>query len=270
MAAATTNGSAHRVKIVKFKRMPVMAVHPQEEMLAPSSEDHLKETSEPEVIAAEAVEKPSPEPVINLLSDDGANSSPFHYEQTNALMEMANRRPVMVNAMTALSHTYALPPLTAALPMDLLEKLAFDLGNSEPAAASSSLIEPESEHSSPTYTLLERVPHPVSPKPRPVQVVPVQMLPPVMSGHLIHAPEPVLHTHSSISNVHFPPLSHHHPHSPVRVRHYDSPDHVPGIPGRAWKDYPMFSEVPKTSFSCAAASYGYYADMETGCQVSLI
>lgn len=42
--------------------------------------------------------------------------------------------------------------------------------------------------------------------------------------------------------------------------------YVPGIPGHSWKDYPMFAEVPKTSFSCAHTSYGYYADVESGCQ----
>ncbi|KAI2802003.1 hypothetical protein BLOT_010195, partial [Blomia tropicalis] len=39
------------------------------------------------------------------------------------------------------------------------------------------------------------------------------------------------------------------------------------IPGLAWKDYPVFTTVPRTSFSCARTSYGYYADIETGCQV---
>jgi hypothetical protein len=45
-------------------------------------------------------------------------------------------------------------------------------------------------------------------------------------------------------------------------------DVVPGIPGRAWKDYPMFSSMPRTSFSCSPEqAYGYYADMDTGCQM---
>lgn len=42
---------------------------------------------------------------------------------------------------------------------------------------------------------------------------------------------------------------------------------VPGIPGQPWKDYPMYSSVPKTSFKCNG-SYGYYADVEAGCQVN--
>jgi len=39
---------------------------------------------------------------------------------------------------------------------------------------------------------------------------------------------------------------------------------VPGTPG---EDYPIFSAVPQTSFTCADKDEGgYYADMETGCQ----
>jgi len=40
---------------------------------------------------------------------------------------------------------------------------------------------------------------------------------------------------------------------------------VPGTPG---EDYPIFSAVPQTSFTCSDKDEGgYYADMETGCQV---
>merc|ERR1711990_316272 len=40
---------------------------------------------------------------------------------------------------------------------------------------------------------------------------------------------------------------------------------VPGEPG---VDYPVLATVPSTSFSCVGkAEGGYYADMETGCQV---
>merc|ERR1712142_1445320 len=40
---------------------------------------------------------------------------------------------------------------------------------------------------------------------------------------------------------------------------------VPGTPG---EDYPIFSSVPQTSFTCEDKYEGsYYADMETGCQV---
>lgn len=42
---------------------------------------------------------------------------------------------------------------------------------------------------------------------------------------------------------------------------------VPGTPG---VDYPLFHEVPQTSFACdhVPAHPGIYANVETGCQVS--
>lgn len=44
-----------------------------------------------------------------------------------------------------------------------------------------------------------------------------------------------------------------------------------GIPGTPWIDYPMYSAVPLTGFSCKLTKYpGFYADMDTGCQVSLL
>lgn len=41
------------------------------------------------------------------------------------------------------------------------------------------------------------------------------------------------------------------------------------IPGQPWVDYPLFHEIPQTSFSCAhvPALPGMYANVETGCQV---
>ncbi|XP_059059055.1 uncharacterized protein LOC131852397, partial [Achroia grisella] len=39
---------------------------------------------------------------------------------------------------------------------------------------------------------------------------------------------------------------------------------VPGEPG---SDYPTLGAIPKTSFSCAGKAPGYYADLETNCQV---
>ncbi|XP_031765914.2 putative uncharacterized protein DDB_G0282133 isoform X2 [Galleria mellonella] len=39
---------------------------------------------------------------------------------------------------------------------------------------------------------------------------------------------------------------------------------VPGEPG---SDYPILGTIPKTSFSCAGREPGYYADLETNCQV---
>ena len=43
-----------------------------------------------------------------------------------------------------------------------------------------------------------------------------------------------------------------------------------GIPGTPWIDYPMYSTVPLTGFSCKLTKYpGFYADIDTGCQVSV-
>lgn len=39
---------------------------------------------------------------------------------------------------------------------------------------------------------------------------------------------------------------------------------MPGIPG---VDYPLLAEIPKTSFTCVGRAPGYYADLETACQV---
>ena len=42
-------------------------------------------------------------------------------------------------------------------------------------------------------------------------------------------------------------------------------DSVPGLPGR---DYPNLTSIPDTSFSCNGKTPGgYYADVETRCQV---
>ena len=38
-----------------------------------------------------------------------------------------------------------------------------------------------------------------------------------------------------------------------------------GVPG---EDYPIFTKVPETSFSCDGKVVGYYADPEAGCQGS--
>lgn len=42
-------------------------------------------------------------------------------------------------------------------------------------------------------------------------------------------------------------------------------DYSFGYQGRMWRDFPSFSSVPKTSFTCPG--YGFFADIETGCQV---
>ncbi|XP_076357791.1 uncharacterized protein LOC143250732 isoform X2 [Tachypleus tridentatus] len=41
-----------------------------------------------------------------------------------------------------------------------------------------------------------------------------------------------------------------------------------GIPGVAGKDYPVWNQVPQTSFRCRDYEYaGYFGDVETGCQI---
>lgn len=40
------------------------------------------------------------------------------------------------------------------------------------------------------------------------------------------------------------------------------------IPGEPGQDYPIYSEIPKTSFDCNQQQFpGYYADVEAQCQV---
>lgn len=46
----------------------------------------------------------------------------------------------------------------------------------------------------------------------------------------------------------------------------EEPSSIPGNPGA---DYPTYEEIPTTNFDCRDMnSPGYYADMETGCQVT--
>lgn len=48
----------------------------------------------------------------------------------------------------------------------------------------------------------------------------------------------------------------------------EEPDSIPGNPG---SDYPTYEEIPATKFDCRdMKSSGYYADMETGCQVTYL
>ena len=49
---------------------------------------------------------------------------------------------------------------------------------------------------------------------------------------------------------------------------YPYTDHIPGIPGKPWKDYPVFASIPNTHFKCRPHNPGYFADVEAGCQVS--
>lgn len=40
-----------------------------------------------------------------------------------------------------------------------------------------------------------------------------------------------------------------------------------GVDGRPGRDYPIYSYIPKTTFNCRGIESGYYADLETDCQV---
>ena len=45
--------------------------------------------------------------------------------------------------------------------------------------------------------------------------------------------------------------------------------YTPGVPGIGWRDYPMYASVPITGFDCRLTKYpGFYADIDSGCQVS--
>jgi hypothetical protein len=40
-----------------------------------------------------------------------------------------------------------------------------------------------------------------------------------------------------------------------------------GVLGRPGVDFPVMTGIPKTSFSCINHGNGYFADLETSCQV---
>lgn len=43
--------------------------------------------------------------------------------------------------------------------------------------------------------------------------------------------------------------------------YYQGQEGTPGI------DFPIYSHIPRTSFSCKGVESGYYADLDTDCQV---
>ncbi|KAF8790658.1 uncharacterized protein LOC129960349 [Argiope bruennichi] len=61
-----------------------------------------------------------------------------------------------------------------------------------------------------------------------------------------------------------------HNYKPAKLALAALPEDTDGdeIPGEALVDYPTFHTIPRTAFSCIEQEYnGYYADMETSCQV---
>lgn len=54
----------------------------------------------------------------------------------------------------------------------------------------------------------------------------------------------------------------------IRKKSKEDPEDLDSIPGNPGSDYPTYEEIPATKFDCRdMKSSGYYADMETGCQV---
>lgn len=89
----------------------------------------------------------------------------------------------------------------------------------------------------------------------------------IIGRHPIHK-YPISHHHletktPSGRTITHPHEFHHHPNADARFYGY-----IPGIPGRPWKDYPLYSTIPRTGFDCKLTKYpGFYADIDAGCQV---
>lgn len=43
---------------------------------------------------------------------------------------------------------------------------------------------------------------------------------------------------------------------------------VSGVQGKPGVDFPVYARIPKTTFTCKELESGYYADLETSCQVT--
>jgi hypothetical protein len=64
----------------------------------------------------------------------------------------------------------------------------------------------------------------------------------------------------------------------VKKRYSQDPDIEPtdtdpevyqGVLGRPGVDFPVMTTIPKTNFDCRSLGNGYFADLETSCQVTL-
>lgn len=49
----------------------------------------------------------------------------------------------------------------------------------------------------------------------------------------------------------------------------NDPEIYQGVLGRPGVDFPVMTTIPKTQFDCRSLGNGYFADLETSCQVSL-
>lgn len=45
--------------------------------------------------------------------------------------------------------------------------------------------------------------------------------------------------------------------------------HISGVIGKAGVDFPAYPTIPNTGFNCKNVPTGYYADLETDCQVNM-
>lgn len=87
----------------------------------------------------------------------------------------------------------------------------------------------------------------------------------VISSSTHHRYPPHLHVAKYPAGK-FPTHGHEYHHHPIHDAKYYG--YIPGIPGKPWKDYPLYSHVPLTGFSCKLTKYpGFYADVDAGCQV---
>ena len=181
--------------------------------------------------------------------------------------------------MAALSSHFALPPLTAALPMEqfAFQPITADNGPSTFLHKTSPFYEVR-DHAAPSVGIVANQPmndfrHEIEPIPGVHPNVPVvydemkipKLEPQVYNLHISSNEGKLFQPQSepTVNEMGLPEL-HHSNHELLDVDFG-----VPGIPGRPWKDYPMFMAIPKTNFDCHNVKAGYYADVETGCQVCI-
>ncbi|KAH9425830.1 hypothetical protein DERP_005049 [Dermatophagoides pteronyssinus] len=155
-----------------------------------------------------------------------------HHHHAQDDQEKFIRQPILVDNLMAMSNE--LPPLTAALPMHYLS-------HHESSSSMDSHLSPSLFAADPNVASLY-APHSSTDE--------------SINGGLIEKPGIIMHHTFPMALNHQQPITH----------HYYDPSSYLGIPGKPWKDYPMYSQVPKTTFHCNGA-YGYFADLETGCQL---
>nr|XP_027195008.1 probable serine/threonine-protein kinase DDB_G0280133 [Dermatophagoides pteronyssinus] len=182
-----------------------------------------------------------------------------HHHHAQDDQEKFIRQPILVDNLMAMSNE--LPPLTAALPMHYLS-------HHESSSSMDSHLSPSLFAADPNVASLY-APHSSTDE--------------SINGGLIEKPGIIMHHTFPMALNHQQPITHHY-YDPSSYLGRESSglidsssmhnhhnaimmnDHIPGIPGKPWKDYPMYSQVPKTTFHCNGA-YGYFADLETGCQL---